>query len=34
METPDEATVRAVESCRESLPTTADGGRVLFGFDG
>ncbi|WEL29939.1 hypothetical protein [Haloferax volcanii] len=34
METPDETTVRAADSCRESLPERVDGGRVLFGFDG
>ncbi|WP_416840080.1 PfkB family carbohydrate kinase [Haloferax sp. DFSO52] len=34
MDRPDEATTEAVESCRDALPQTAGGGRVVFGFDG
>ncbi|AFK19591.2 hypothetical protein E6P09_02215 [Haloferax mediterranei ATCC 33500] len=34
MNSPDKATTRAVESCRNALPPTVDGGRVVFGFDG
>jgi hypothetical protein len=34
MSRPDEETKRAVESCREALPPSISGGRVVFGFDG
>ncbi|KAB1197915.1 MULTISPECIES: PfkB family carbohydrate kinase [Haloferax] len=34
MDRPDETTTRAVESCRDALPPSVDGGRVVFGFDG
>ncbi|WP_411964769.1 hypothetical protein [Haloferax sp. YSMS24] len=34
MNRPNEATRQAVESCRDALPPTVDGGRVVFGFDG
>ncbi|ELZ80931.1 hypothetical protein C453_18380 [Haloferax elongans ATCC BAA-1513] len=34
MTRPDEATRQAVDSCRDELPETVDGGRVVFGFDG